>query len=123
MIAYASRTGNVKNIVDRLNIDSYKIERGLVMDKPFILATYTDNLGDVPIGVLEFLKYNSNYKNLRGVFASGNKNFGEHFCASATKISEWYKVPTIRMVDLRGDSSDIKEIEKQIDIIIKGADK
>lgn len=123
MIVYASRTGNVQNIIDRLDISSYKLERGLIVDKPFLLATYTDNLGDAPKEVLEFLRYNNNYKNLKGVFASGNKNFGEHFCASATKISEWYKVPMIRMVDLRGDSGDIKEIEKQYNIIIKGADK
>lgn len=122
MIVYASRTGNVRHIVNKLeDVDSVEISNGLIVKQPYILFTYTDNLGGIPQVVIDFLKSGDNSKYIKGVIASGNRNFGhDYFCASATKISSWLKVPIIRTIDLRGEVEDIEEVNKQYKIIIKG---
>jgi protein involved in ribonucleotide reduction len=110
MIAFASRTGNVRSIVSKLQIPNIEIHESLRLTQPFILFTYTDGLGHVPQIVSAFMKYN--YQNCRGVIASGNSNFGhEVFCKSATIISEQYNVPVIRKIELRGFQHDLQAIQ------------
>ena len=69
---YASRTGNVESIVERLGLsDPLKIETGSEScDQDFILFTYTDGYGDVPAEVEDFL--NDNGSLLKGVIVSGD---------------------------------------------------
>lgn len=57
--AYASRTGNVEEIVNSLGINALRIDDGSEnMDEPYILFTYTDGYGDVPAEVESFLMAN-----------------------------------------------------------------
>lgn len=110
MILFASRTGNVRNIVSKLQIPNIELTAELIYKEPFILFTYTDGLGSVPEVVGRFLE--NNYQNCRGVIASGNSNFGHHvFCQSAHKISERYNVPIVRKIELRGFQHDYDAIE------------
>lgn len=52
---YASRTGNVQSIVSELGLDALCIQSGdEVMEEPFILFTYTDGYGDIPMEVESF---------------------------------------------------------------------
>lgn len=109
MIAYASRTGNVRHIVSQLQLPSIEIYPTLTINEPFILFTYTDGLGSVPEVVSQFME--RNYRYCRGVIASGNSNFGrEYFCKSATTISDRYNVPIIRKIELRGFPQDFDAI-------------
>ena len=114
MIAYFSRTGNVRDIVGRLDksIPTMELTANSVVDSPYYLITYTDRLGEAPEIVRQFLlSHEANRKNLKGVIASGNTNFGkENFCGSAIEISQWLRVPIIRMIDLRGNHDDIATI-------------
>ena len=48
MIVFASRTGNVRYIVNKLGLPNIEITDGLVMTQPFLLFTYTDGLGQTP---------------------------------------------------------------------------
>ena len=48
MIAYASRTGNVRYIVSQLQLPGIEIGEDTMVEEPFLLLTYTDGLGDVP---------------------------------------------------------------------------
>lgn len=77
---YASRTGNVESIVERLGLsDPLKIETGSEScDQDFILFTYTDGYGDVPAEVEDFL--NDNGSLLKGVIVSGDLGYGEAYC-------------------------------------------
>ncbi len=110
MILFASRTGNVRNIVSKLQIPSIELSAELIYKEPYILFTYTDGLGSVPEVVERFLE--KNYQNCRGIIASGNSNFGHHvFCQSANKISERYKVPIVRKIELRGFQQDYDAIQ------------
>lgn len=124
MIVYASRTGNVEHIVGKLSKDipTIKLETTLIVEEPYFLFTYTDGLGDIPNVVKSFLIFNElNRRNLKGVIASGNTNFGiENYCGSADKISERFNVPIIRKIDLRGNSDDVETIEKYYKNMIAG---
>lgn len=105
MIFYASRTGNVRSIVERLSLPSIDIKTGEVPLGPFLLFTYTDGLGDVPAVVEQFIK---EYHALcQGVIASGNTNFGEKhmFCLAADKLANQYFLPIVAKYDLRGPES------------------
>lgn len=109
MIVYASRTGNVRFIVDKLGLPSVEITNGLLVKEPFFIMTYTDGLGTTPEVVENFMKNNAHY--CKGVIASGNSNFGHAvFCKSADNISQKYNVPVIRKIELRGFQHDYNAI-------------
>lgn len=111
MIAYASRTGNVRHIVSKLNAESIEIVEGLQLDKPYLLITYTDGLGDIPAKVARFLKQNETF--CKGVVVSGNSNFGHNvFGGAGEKISDLYQIPLIRKLDLRGYQADYEAIQQ-----------
>lgn len=119
MIVFASRTGNVRSVINKLPlIRSVELEEGLKVKEPFFMFTYTDGIGDVPDKVLRFLE--ANYEYLRGVIASGNTNFGVHYARSAETISKKYQVPIIRRVDLRGNAEDLLIISEAHKIRIEG---
>lgn len=111
MIAYVSRTGNVKYMVSRLNLPAVEIEEGHTLSKPFLLFTYTDGLGEVPQVVLSFMDRNGKY--CRGVIVSGNSNLGHpNFGAAGDIIAEQWHVPLVRKIDMRGFSDDYGEIHR-----------
>lgn len=119
MIAYASRTGNVKYVVDKLKLPSVNIKDVEVVEYPFILFTYTDGLGLIPPLVEEFLLVN--HSKCVGIIASGNKNFGNNnFCGSADKINYKYGIPIIRKLDLRGQPSDYDYIIEEYNKLFGG---
>lgn len=120
MIVYTSRTGNVKYIIEKLNLPSSEIKEGLVIHCPYFLFTYTDGLGEIPKHVKEFLLEEENQNNLKGIIVSGNINFGHYFCKPAELIHKTYNVPIIRKIDLRGTQEDINEIIKQYKKYIEG---
>ena len=114
MIAFASRTGNVRYIVSKLNGELLEISPNVVIERPFLLVTYTDGLGDIPKPVEQFLKDNHTF--CKGVVVSGNRNFGHHvFAGAADKIATTYAIPLVRKIDLRGFTADIEEIQRYYD--------
>ena len=114
-IVYTSRTGNVQSVIERLGITgAIRIGEGTdKVSEDYILITYTDGYGEVPLEVEEFLKNNSEY--LRGVIASGNTGYGEAFCAAGNVISEQYNVPFLYKFEDEGTDEDIEKIK----VIIK----
>ena len=95
--AYASRTGNVEEIVNSLGIDALRIDDGSEnMDEPYILFTYTDGYGDVPAEVESFLMAN-------GTLIQG-----------ADKISDDYGCEILYKVENSGTPEDIENIKKVI---------
>jgi protein involved in ribonucleotide reduction len=112
LIIYDSKTGNVRRFINKLNMECLQVKEDLVVDAPFILITYTTGFGDVPLSTLNFLEYNHKY--LRGVAASGNRNWGFSFAKSAKKISEKYSVPILLEFELSGLNSDVEKITYEI---------
>ena len=86
---YASRSGNVEELVHVLGLEAMKIKDGTeTMDQDFILFTYTDGRGVVPPVVTAFLKENHSY--LKGVIVSGNmQRHGDTFCGAGHFRNVW----------------------------------
>lgn len=109
--AYASRTGNVESIISQLGLDATFIQSGdEKMDGEFILFTYTDGFGDIPMEVESFLLNNGSY--LKGVIVSGDRNYGDAYCQAGDKIAEEYGVDCYYKVENAGEAKDIEEIQK-----------
>lgn len=106
LIAYDSKTGNVRRFVHKLNMKSVEINEHTTMDEPFILVTYTTGFGQVPDKVNSFLKRNQSQ--LKGVSASGNRNWGQCFAKSADTISSQYNVPVVSKFELSGTATDVQ---------------
>lgn len=113
LLVYASRTNNIVRFVARLSqiTNVLRIETNAVqrVAEPFWLITYTDKLGEVPEPVWNFLDVNNRY--LRGVAASGNRNFGKNFANAADVIARKYKVPVIMKFELSGTQGEAVEFE------------
>ncbi|MGM9950015.1 MAG: class Ib ribonucleoside-diphosphate reductase assembly flavoprotein NrdI [Lysinibacillus sp.] len=111
MIAYASRTGNVSFVVSKLNLPNIEINEVLEMKRPFLLFTYTDGLGEVPMQVARFME--RNHQHCRGIIVSGNSNFGHHvFGQAGDKLALQYGIPLVCKLDLRGFSQDYEKIQQ-----------
>ena len=109
LVVYASRTGNVKSIVNQLSVPSQSVNDGDVSED-YILITYTDGAGEVPYEVDMFLANNSTH--LKGVIASGDMAYGEeNYCKAGDIIAETYGVPVLLKVENAGSPEDIAKIE------------
>lgn len=114
LIAYDSKTGNVRRFVNKLNMDIVQIEEDMILNEPFVLVTYTTGFGKVPVKTLKFLE--KNHKNMIGIAASGNRNWGDNFCKSAITISNMYNKPVVHRFELSGTN---KDVQKFIDEVLK----
>ncbi|CAM4457505.1 class Ib ribonucleoside-diphosphate reductase assembly flavoprotein NrdI [Paenibacillus tarimensis] len=115
LIAYDSRTGNVRRFVEKLNMPSIQIDEAMHVDEPFVLVTYTTGFGQAPERVLSFLKHN--HRRLVGVSASGNRNWGQGFAKSADRISELYNVPVISKFELAGTTQDVHRFVQEVSAV------
>lgn len=107
LIAYDSKTGNVRRFVNKLNMEIVQIDETMILSEPFVLITYTTGFGQVPKKVLDFLQ--NNHQNMIAVAGSGNRNWGDNFCKSARTISERHNVPIIHMFELSGTKNDVNK--------------
>lgn len=115
LVVYDSKTGNVKRFINKLNMRAVQIDEQQEVDEPFVLVTYTTGFGQVPEKVNSFL--DSNHKMLRGVSASGNRNWGSGFAKSADTISQKYDVPVILKFELSGTSQDTQHFVERVQAI------
>ena len=111
MIAYASRTGNVRYIVSQLQLFGIEIGEDTTVHEPFLLLTYTDGLGDVPSIVQRFMDNNGKY--CVGVAVSGNRNFGHrNFGKAGDRLASQWNIPLVRKLELRGFPEDYEAIRQ-----------
>ena len=110
MIVYASRTGNVRAIVQKLGLPAKELSQVSTVDSPFLLITYTDGLGSIPPTVERFME--SYYSFCRGIIVSGNRNFGHAFFGRAGDLlAERYHLPLVEKLDLRGTVTNYEVIQ------------
>lgn len=115
LIAYDSKTGNVKRFVRKLDLPAIQIEETTKIDEPFVLVTYTTGFGQPPAKVMAFLKHN--HGRLLGVSASGNRNWGDRFAVSADHISRLYGVPILSKFELSGTSKDVETFMREVSAV------
>ena len=113
-IAYASRTGNCENIVNKLGIENIFISSGEEsINENIILLTYTDGYGLVPTEVEDFVNNNKEY--IKGIIASGDKSFGDAYCGAGVTLSEELNVPLIMKIENSGTDEEIEELKKSLE--------
>ncbi|MED0951134.1 class Ib ribonucleoside-diphosphate reductase assembly flavoprotein NrdI [Bacillus mobilis] len=112
LIVYASKTGNVKRFVGKTGLETLQISEELMVNEKCVLITYTTGFGAVPEEVSAFMKKNS--KNVVGVVASGNRNWGDMFGASADKISKQYGMPVLMKFEMSGTNNDVELFKTKV---------
>ena len=109
MIIYASRTGNVRYIVQKLGLPAMDLAEVDKIDEPYLLFTYTDGLGSVPPIVDQFMT--ANFDLCKGIIVSGNRNFGHAFFGRAGDLlAAQYGIPLIEKVEMRGTPANYEAI-------------
>ncbi|OAO78566.1 Ribonucleotide reduction protein NrdI [Anoxybacillus flavithermus] len=116
IIAYDSKTGNVQRFINKvkneLDIETVKIHEDSIIQKPFILVTYTTGFGQVPKTTKGFLMKNHQY--MIAVASSGNMNWGMKFAVAADEISKKYSVPIILKFELSGTQKDVQRFIEEV---------
>ena len=62
--------------------------------------------------VVDFLTYKDNKENLLGLIGCGNRNFNDLFAQTAKKISVTLHVPILYLLELSGNSADVKNVRQ-----------
>ena len=104
-LVYASRTGNVQKLVDRLGIEALKIADGTEKaEGDYVLVTYTDGKGDIPAIVEKFIEANKD--GLKAAAVSGNsERHPDTFTGAADKIAARYGVKILARFEKEGDAA------------------
>ena len=113
---YASRTGNVEKLVQKLGIpEPVKITDGSeIADDDFIFITYTDGKGIIPPIVEKFLDTNKGH--CKGAAVSGSlERHADTFCFAADKIIDKYNIRILDKFDKDGNETTVKKITAAFD--------
>ena len=136
LLAYASKTGNIKRAITKLldyikeisqdpskqkiainelstTIETFEIKTGEeLIKKNCILFTYTTGIGEIPQEIDKFIINNINH--IKGVIGSGNKNWGLNYCKACDLIFEKFNLKTLFKFELAGNTHDIKTLATKI---------
>ena len=116
LVYFSSGTQNTHRFITKTELPAQRISCSMKADllqvtQPFVLvlATYAggDGRGAVPKPVIRFLNDSTNRSLIRGVIASGNRNFGTTFGIAGDVISEKCQVPFLYRYELAGTEDDV----------------
>ncbi len=119
IVYYSSASGNTERFIKQLGIPSIRLPHTLsetvpIITQPFVLIspTYADGQGRgaVPKTVIHALNQGHIRGLLKGVIASGNRNFGEFFAYAGTVISRKCNVPLLYQFELSGTPQDVQNV-------------
>jgi protein involved in ribonucleotide reduction len=122
LVYFSSTSENTLRFVERLGLPALRIpleiKQRLEVTEPYILIVPSYGgggiAGAVPAQVIRFLNNASNRALLRGVIASGNRNFGEGFCRAGDVIAQKCQVPYLYRFELLGTDQDIENVRKGV---------
>lgn len=124
IIYYSSHSQNTHRFVERLGIPAIRIpvspQDGVpAAEEPFVLITPTyaddEGKGAVPKQVIRFLNDAQNRALMRGVIASGNRNFGQFYAHAGPVIAQKCNVPLLYRFELSGTEEDIHNVQQGIE--------
>lgn len=124
LVYFSSRSGNTERFVRALGLaaDRIPIASEEPMPRPqvpFVLMTptYADGAGRGAVHkqVIRFLNDPETRSYLRGVIASGNRNFGALFASAGTVIAQKCGVPVLYRFELAGTQTDITRVTEGLD--------
>lgn len=125
VIYFSNVTGNTERFIKKLDLDCHvdripiRGEYDGVIDAPYVLITPTYNATGVPVQVRKFLNKAENRRNLRGVIASGNKNFGKDFAIAGRAISRKCEVPLLYVFEIFGTPEDVEKVKEGLKNYVK----
>ena len=110
LVYFSSSSENTQRFIERLGLPAVRIplnERERIqVDEPYILIVPSygggGTAGAVPRQVIRFLNDEHNRALLRGVIASGNRNFGEAYGRAGDVIAQKCGVPWLYRFELMG---------------------
>jgi len=117
----SSHGGNTERFIQKLDLPAIRLpieEHSMypMINTPYVLLcpTYADGegYGAVPRSVIHFLNEKNNRDHLRGVIASGNRNFGKLFARAGDIISQKCAVPILYRFELAGTEKDIRCVQE-----------
>ncbi|WP_435945977.1 class Ib ribonucleoside-diphosphate reductase assembly flavoprotein NrdI [Dryocola sp. BD586] len=121
LVYFSSSSENTLRFVERLGLPAVRIpldKQRLEVTEPYILIVPSYGgggiAGAVPAQVIRFLNNPANRALLRGVIASGNRNFGEGFCRAGDIIAQKCQVPYLYRFELLGTDQDIENVRKGV---------
>lgn len=122
LVYFSSSSENTLRFVERLGMPALRIplevKQRLEVTEPYILLVPSYGgggiAGAVPTQVIRFLNNPANRALLRGVIASGNRNFGEGFCRAGDIIAQKCRVPYLYRFELLGTEQDIENVRKGV---------
>jgi protein involved in ribonucleotide reduction len=124
LVYFSSRSQNTHRFVGRTGLAAARIppdpEAPLpAPDAPFVLVTPTfadgQGRGAVPKPVIRFLNIARNRALLRGVIASGNRNFGATYALAGDVIARKCAVPVLYRFELAGTDGDVARVLDGLD--------
>lgn len=124
IVYFSSRSGNTARFVTRLGRMASRIpippEEPMPAPRtPFVLImpTYSDGLGRGAVHrqVIRFLNDPDTRHHLRGVIASGNRNFGATFALAGDVVAQKCCVPVLYRFELAGTETDIVRVSEGLD--------
>ncbi|ASM74603.1 MULTISPECIES: class Ib ribonucleoside-diphosphate reductase assembly flavoprotein NrdI [Roseobacteraceae] len=124
LIYFSSRSENTRRFIDRTGLAALRIpvddaDAMPVSDGPFVLVTPTfadgQGRGAVPKQVIRFLNIAHNRALLRGVIASGNRNFGATYAMAGDVIAAKCAVPVLYRFELAGTDGDVDRVTHGLD--------
>ena len=110
-IYYYTLTGNVKRFLDNCGLEAHSID-SKAPNRDFVLVTNTLGFGEIPPLVDAFLKEHG--RHLRGVAASGNRNWGDNYAKAGRLISTQYGVPLLLTFELSGTQDDVRAFKRKL---------
>ncbi|WP_054785541.1 class Ib ribonucleoside-diphosphate reductase assembly flavoprotein NrdI [Pseudovibrio denitrificans] len=128
LVYFSSPSGNTHRFVECLGLSAERIpyrasESMPQMTHPFVLIspTYADGegRGAVHKQVIRFLNDAANRNLLRGVIASGNRNFGAFFAHAGTIIAAKCNCPCLYKFELAGTETDIARVRQGLELFWK----
>lgn len=122
LVYFSSESENTLRFVERLGLPALRIplpaKARLEVTEPYILMVPSYGgggiAGAVPVQVIRFLNHAANRALLRGVIASGNRNFGEGFCRAGDVIAQKCQVPYLYRFELLGTDQDLENVRKGV---------
>ncbi|TKW66705.1 MAG: class Ib ribonucleoside-diphosphate reductase assembly flavoprotein NrdI [Paracoccus denitrificans] len=116
LVYFSSRSGNTAKFVARLGLDALRIPIDADQpmpqpDQPYVLITpsYSDGQGRGAVHpqVVRFLNDPARRALIRGVIASGNRNFGQYYALAGRRVADKLNVPLLYRFELAGNDEDI----------------
>ncbi|WAC69204.1 class Ib ribonucleoside-diphosphate reductase assembly flavoprotein NrdI [Microbacterium sp. SL75] len=128
LVYFSSVSGNTARFIEKLGKRAVRIplrptDPPLHIDEPFVLVTPTYGggagrgvgKGAVPKQVIRFLNEERNRRNIRGVIAAGNTNFGDAFCLAGDIIARKCGVPHLYRLEVFGTPDDVERVNEGLE--------